>query len=167
MGDGINDAPALNRGNSWHRPSARAAMSRRKRRGQSFWIVRWSGWTRFCTSAGGCERSHCNRRSVVWPSAWSGCSLPQAAICRRLAGAVSQEVIDVLAVLNALRASLTPRVLTDYSASPKGATRTGRDPVAVAAELRRSVIDQCRACEHFLFVITVPSTPEVLTLVLV
>jgi len=34
-----------------------------------------------------------------------------------VAGAVTQEVIDVLAVLNALRASLTPRVLTDYGAS--------------------------------------------------
>lgn len=31
-----------------------------------------------------------------------------------VAGAIAQEVIDVLAVLNALRASLTPRVLTDY-----------------------------------------------------
>jgi cation transport ATPase len=31
-----------------------------------------------------------------------------------VAGAVSQEVIDVFAVLNALRASLTPRVLSDY-----------------------------------------------------
>jgi len=31
-----------------------------------------------------------------------------------VAGAVTQEVIDVLAVLNALRASLTPRTLMDY-----------------------------------------------------
>ena len=31
-----------------------------------------------------------------------------------VAGAITQEVIDVLAVLNALRASLTPRVLTDF-----------------------------------------------------
>jgi heavy metal translocating P-type ATPase len=31
-----------------------------------------------------------------------------------VAGAITQEVIDVLAVLNALRASLTPRMLTDY-----------------------------------------------------
>jgi len=31
-----------------------------------------------------------------------------------VAGAIAQEVIDVLAVLNALRASLTPRILTDY-----------------------------------------------------
>ena len=33
-----------------------------------------------------------------------------------VAGAVTQEVIDVLAVLNALRASFSPRVLTDYLA---------------------------------------------------
>jgi len=31
-----------------------------------------------------------------------------------VAGAVTQEVIDVLSVLNALRALLPPRVLTDY-----------------------------------------------------
>ena len=31
-----------------------------------------------------------------------------------VAGAITQEVIDVLAVLNALRTCLTPRVLTDY-----------------------------------------------------
>jgi cation transport ATPase len=31
-----------------------------------------------------------------------------------VAGAIAQEVIDVLAVLNALRASMTPRTLTDY-----------------------------------------------------
>lgn len=31
-----------------------------------------------------------------------------------VAGAVTQEVIDVFAVLNALRTSITPRVLTDY-----------------------------------------------------
>jgi cation transport ATPase len=31
-----------------------------------------------------------------------------------VAGAVTQEIIDVVAVLNALRASLTPRVLSDY-----------------------------------------------------
>jgi cation transport ATPase len=31
-----------------------------------------------------------------------------------VAGALAQEAIDVLAVLNALRASFAPRVLTDY-----------------------------------------------------
>ena len=31
-----------------------------------------------------------------------------------VAGAVAQEIIDVLAVLNALRAAFTPKVLRDY-----------------------------------------------------
>jgi hypothetical protein len=31
-----------------------------------------------------------------------------------VAGAISQEIIDVLAVLNALRASVAPETLTDY-----------------------------------------------------
>jgi hypothetical protein len=31
-----------------------------------------------------------------------------------VAGAITQEVIDVLAVLNALRAALPPRSLSDY-----------------------------------------------------
>jgi cation transport ATPase len=33
-----------------------------------------------------------------------------------VAGAVAQEVIDVVAVVNALRAALPPKTLTDYSA---------------------------------------------------
>ena len=33
-----------------------------------------------------------------------------------VAGAVTQEIIDVLVVLNTLRASLAPRVLSDYDA---------------------------------------------------
>ena len=33
-----------------------------------------------------------------------------------VAGAITQEVIDVLAVLNALRAALPPRSLSDYDA---------------------------------------------------
>jgi heavy metal translocating P-type ATPase len=37
-----------------------------------------------------------------------------------VAGAIAQEVIDVLAVLNALRASLTPQTLTDYDDRPHG-----------------------------------------------
>jgi hypothetical protein len=31
-----------------------------------------------------------------------------------VAGALAQEVIDIVAVLNALRASFAPRVLSDY-----------------------------------------------------
>jgi hypothetical protein len=36
-----------------------------------------------------------------------------------VAGAVAQEVIDVLAVANALRVAIPPRTLTDYQASAK------------------------------------------------
>ena len=36
----------------------------------------------------------------------------------RVAGAITQEVIDVLAVLNALRASTAPRTLSDSSPRP-------------------------------------------------
>jgi len=39
-----------------------------------------------------------------------------------VAGAIAQEVIDVLAVLNALRAAMTPRSLTDFE------PRTKSDP---------------------------------------
>jgi len=35
-----------------------------------------------------------------------------------VAGAIAQEVIDILAVLNALRASMTPHTLTDYELRP-------------------------------------------------
>lgn len=45
-----------------------------------------------------------------------------------IAGATAQEIIDVLAVLNALRASIPPRVLTD--SEPKGEAR--HSPPALA-----------------------------------
>jgi cation transport ATPase len=43
-----------------------------------------------------------------------GMLLAAAGCLHPIAGAVVQEVIDVLAILNALRAAFTPRVLTDY-----------------------------------------------------
>jgi P-type E1-E2 ATPase len=43
-----------------------------------------------------------------------GMGLASAGLLTPVAGAVSQEVIDVLAVLNALRAGLRPRQLTDF-----------------------------------------------------
>lgn len=43
-----------------------------------------------------------------------GMGLAAAGYLPPVAGAVAQEVIDVFAVVNALRASLTPRVLTDF-----------------------------------------------------
>nr|WP_240911283.1 heavy metal translocating P-type ATPase [Paludisphaera soli] len=39
------------------------------------------------------------------------------------AGAITQEVIDVVAVLNALRAAVPPRTLTDYGPKPRDASR--------------------------------------------
>ena len=46
-----------------------------------------------------------------------------------VAGAITQEVIDVLAVLNALRASMTPQLLSDAQAPPP-------PPVPPASEAR-------------------------------
>jgi cation transport ATPase len=43
-----------------------------------------------------------------------GLALAAAGYLPPVAGAVSQEVIDVLAVLNALRAAVPPKALSDY-----------------------------------------------------
>jgi hypothetical protein len=40
--------------------------------------------------------------------------LATAGLVPPIAGAITQEVIDVFAVLNALRAALPPRALTDF-----------------------------------------------------
>lgn len=60
-------------------------------------------------------------RSIALQSAIGGMALSVAgmilAACGVLspvAGAVTQEIIDVIAVLNALRGAITPRDLTDY-----------------------------------------------------
>ena len=42
-----------------------------------------------------------------------------------VAGAIAQEVIDVLAVLNALRASMAPGILSDYTPRIDGDSRFG------------------------------------------
>jgi cation transport ATPase len=39
-----------------------------------------------------------------------------------VAGAIAQEIIDVLAVLNALRASVAPKMLSDYESRNPGET---------------------------------------------
>jgi cation transport ATPase len=44
----------------------------------------------------------------------AGMALASAGLLMPVAGAVTQEVIDILAVLNALRMAIPPRSLTDY-----------------------------------------------------
>jgi hypothetical protein len=65
-----------------------------------------------------------------------------------VAGAITQEVIDVLAVLNALRASMTPQTLSDYKSGPLSIGKRniqplqllshphGKGPVDVQADIR-------------------------------
>ena len=47
-----------------------------------------------------------------------GMLLAAAGYLPPVAGAVTQEIIDVLSVLNVLRMALPPRTLTDYDAPP-------------------------------------------------
>ena len=55
-------------------------------------------------------------QSVIGGMALSvaGMILAACGVLSPVAGAVTQEIIDVIAVLNALRGAITPRDLTDY-----------------------------------------------------
>ncbi len=130
MGDGINDSPALTAatvGIAFGRASdvtAEAAgavilESSLERVDELFHI----GW---------------RMRAIALQTAIGGMALSlvgmllaAAGYLPPVAGAVTQEVIDVLAILNALRASLTPRVLTDYATTNDARQSTGATGGAV------------------------------------